>query len=64
MADAMEMMILAFLSPALECEWNITKTQQALITTAVFGGMICSGTIWGRICDKFGRKIVILIFFK
>uniref|UniRef100_A0A914D2S7 Major facilitator superfamily (MFS) profile domain-containing protein n=1 Tax=Acrobeloides nanus TaxID=290746 RepID=A0A914D2S7_9BILA len=61
MADAMEMMILAFLSPALECEWNITKTQQALITTAVFGGMICSGTIWGRICDKFGRKIGLIL---
>uniref|UniRef100_A0A914DIP2 Uncharacterized protein n=1 Tax=Acrobeloides nanus TaxID=290746 RepID=A0A914DIP2_9BILA len=42
MADAMEMMILAFLSPALECEWNITKTQQALITTAVFGSDISS----------------------
>lgn len=58
MADAMEMMILAFLSPSLHCEWNISTTQQALITTTVFGGVLLAGSIWGRICDKFGRKIV------
>uniref|UniRef100_A0A914E8D4 Major facilitator superfamily (MFS) profile domain-containing protein n=1 Tax=Acrobeloides nanus TaxID=290746 RepID=A0A914E8D4_9BILA len=61
MADAMEMMILAFLSPSLHCEWNISKTQQALITTTVFSGILLSGTIWGKICDKFGRKIGLIL---
>uniref|UniRef100_A0A914CPX8 Major facilitator superfamily (MFS) profile domain-containing protein n=1 Tax=Acrobeloides nanus TaxID=290746 RepID=A0A914CPX8_9BILA len=61
MADAMEMMILAFLSPSLQCEWNISKTQQALITTTVFGGILISGTLWGKICDKFGRKLGLIV---
>lgn len=33
MADAMEMMILSILSPALKCEWDLTGWQQALVTT-------------------------------
>ena len=33
MADAMEMMILAILSPALHCEWQLDGWSQALITT-------------------------------
>ena len=33
MADAMELMILAVLSPALECEWGTSKEQEALVTT-------------------------------
>lgn len=33
MADAMEMMILAILSPALHCEWQLQGWQEALITT-------------------------------
>jgi len=33
MADAMEMMILSILSPALKCDWWLESWQQALITT-------------------------------
>jgi hypothetical protein len=33
MADSMEMTILSILSPALHCEWHITRYQQALTTT-------------------------------
>ena len=33
MADSMEMTILSILSPALHCEWHITRYQQALATT-------------------------------
>uniref|UniRef100_A0AC34PUU3 Major facilitator superfamily (MFS) profile domain-containing protein n=1 Tax=Panagrolaimus sp. JU765 TaxID=591449 RepID=A0AC34PUU3_9BILA len=56
MADACEMMILSILSPALYCEWQISTVQQAMITTCVFSGMMLSSTIWGKICDKFGRR--------
>ena len=37
-ADAMEMMILSILSPALHCHWGITQVQQATLTTVVFFG--------------------------
>ncbi|GFS17466.1 synaptic vesicle 2-related protein [Elysia marginata] len=56
MADAMEMMILAILSPALHCEWRLEGWQEAFITTIVFCGMMFSSSIWGSICDKYGRK--------
>lgn len=56
MADSMEMTILSILSPALHCEWNISKYQQALTTTIVFLGMMLSSTFWGNISDRYGRK--------
>jgi len=48
MADAMEMMILAILSPALHCEWQLDKWKQALITTVS--------------CFSYTRSLVIWIF--
>ncbi|CAB3402973.1 unnamed protein product [Caenorhabditis bovis] len=56
MADAMEMMLLSIISPALACEWNITPVQQALVTTCVFSGMMMSSTFWGKFCDRVGRR--------
>lgn len=38
MADAMEMMILSVLAPALHCHWHITQIEQASLTTVVFLG--------------------------
>ncbi|KAK3603262.1 hypothetical protein CHS0354_007593 [Potamilus streckersoni] len=61
MADAMEMMILSILSPALHCDWQIPSWQQALITTVVFCGMMCSSGLWGSFCDKYGRKSELII---
>jgi MFS family permease len=56
MADAMEMMILSILAPALYCEWHISTVEQAMITTCVFSGMMLSSAVWGKICDRFGRR--------
>ncbi|XP_069135340.1 synaptic vesicle 2-related protein-like [Argopecten irradians] len=61
MADAMEMMILAILSPALHCEWQLESWQQALITTIVFCGMFCSSSFWGSVCDKYGRRSELIL---
>jgi MFS family permease len=58
MSDAMEMMILSILSPALLCEWMLTGWQKALITTVSFIGMGISGSIWGKFSDLYGRKKV------
>uniref|UniRef100_A0A0K0G002 Putative transporter (inferred by orthology to a C. elegans protein) n=1 Tax=Strongyloides venezuelensis TaxID=75913 RepID=A0A0K0G002_STRVS len=60
MADSMELMILSIISPALECEWGISSMEQAMITTVVFSGMFLSATIWGKICDRYGRKTGLL----
>ncbi|XGW16221.1 hypothetical protein V3C99_001575 [Haemonchus contortus] len=57
MADAMEMMLLSLLSPAIACEWGVSPVQQALVTTCVFSGMMLSSTFWGKTCDRFGRRV-------
>ncbi|XP_064612185.1 synaptic vesicle 2-related protein-like [Liolophura sinensis] len=61
MADAMEMMILSILSPALHCDWQLPTWKQALITTVVFAGMMVSSGLWGSICDKYGRKAELIM---
>ena len=38
MTDAMEMLILSILGPALVCQWKITDYQEASLTTVVFLG--------------------------
>ena len=61
MADAMEMMILSILAPALHCDWLLNEWQKALITTVVFCGMMLSGAIWGKLCDFYGRKACLIL---
>ncbi|RNA37835.1 synaptic vesicle 2-related [Brachionus plicatilis] len=61
MADAMEMMILSILGPALHCDWLLNEWQKALITTVVFCGMMLSGTMWGKLCDSYGRKACLIL---
>lgn len=57
MADAMEMMLLSILAPQLHCEWRLPSFQVALITSAVFIGMMFSSSLWGNVADKYGRKV-------
>ena len=40
-ADAMEMMLLSFLGPAVRCEWGLTASQEGLITSVVFLARAC-----------------------
>lgn len=61
MADAMELMILSIISPQLRCEWQLFTWQEALITTMVFIGMMLSSSMWGNICDTYGRKVGLIL---
>ncbi|CBY08424.1 unnamed protein product [Oikopleura dioica] len=56
MADAMELMILSIIAPALRCEWKLDSWKEALVSTVVFVGMMCSSAFWGKICDRHGRR--------
>ncbi|GMT22522.1 hypothetical protein PFISCL1PPCAC_13819, partial [Pristionchus fissidentatus] len=60
LAGAMEVMLLSILSPSLECEWSLTPFQQSLSTTFVFAGWMVSSPVWGRVCDKHGRRTGLL----
>mmetsp|Transcript_35713 Transcript_35713/g.60497 ORF Transcript_35713/g.60497 Transcript_35713/m.60497 type:complete len:525 (+) Transcript_35713:97-1671(+) len=54
-ADAMEMMMLSFLGPAVKCEWNVDNAKLSLLTTVVFFGMLFGTYFWGILADRYGR---------
>ncbi|KAJ4844503.1 Organic cation/carnitine transporter 7 [Turnera subulata] len=55
-SEAMEMMILSFIGPAVKIEWSLTSNQESAITTVVFVGMLVGAYSWGAVSDKFGRR--------
>lgn len=55
-SEAMEMMLLSFVGPALKSAWGISSHQQSLITSVVFAGMLVGAYSWGIVSDKHGRR--------
>jgi len=56
-ADAMEVIIIAFVIPAVIREWSLTSGQAGFIGTAIFLGMLAGAWFWGTISDYVGRKM-------
>lgn len=59
--DGMEILLLAFIGPALRCDWHITDAQAASLTMVVFIGMMIGAVLWGAIADVHGRKASLLL---
>ena len=55
MADAMEVMLLSILGPALVCQWKISDYEEASLTTVVFLGK--AAKVWHKIIVS---KIIVL----
>ncbi|KAF9603101.1 hypothetical protein IFM89_033826 [Coptis chinensis] len=55
-AEAMEMMLLSFVGPAVKSEWGLSSRQESMITTAVFVGELIGAYSWGIVSDKHGRR--------
>ncbi|KAH7515230.1 hypothetical protein FEM48_Zijuj10G0004900 [Ziziphus jujuba var. spinosa] len=60
-SEAMEMMLLSFVGPALASSWGLSSNQQALLTTVVFAGMLVGAYSWGIVSDRHGRRKGFLI---
>ncbi len=56
-ADAMEVLLISFVIPAVRKEWNLDATQLGLLATAIFLGMLIGALVWGRASDLVGRKV-------
>lgn len=56
-ADAMEVILIAFVIPAVIREWSLTSAQAGFIGTAIFLGMLAGAWFWGTITDYVGRKL-------
>ncbi|KAH0943805.1 hypothetical protein HID58_003442 [Brassica napus] len=55
-AEAMEMMLLSFVGPAVQSLWNLSAREESLITSVVFAGMLIGAYSWGIVADKHGRR--------
>jgi MFS transporter, putative metabolite:H+ symporter len=56
-ADAMEVLLIAFILPAIGEEWGLSATQKGFLATGIFLGMLLGSFLWGRISDLLGRKL-------
>ncbi|CAL1373886.1 unnamed protein product [Linum trigynum] len=56
LTEAMEMMILSFIGPAVKSVWNLSANQETLISVVVFAGMLIGAYSWGAVSDKLGRR--------
>jgi hypothetical protein len=57
-ADSMEVLLLSFLSVVLRAVWDLSDTQTAALTSAVFVGALAGTLVLGRLGDTLGRKPV------
>eukprot|EP00249_Psilotum_nudum_P021889 c28291_g1_i2 orf=36-1682(-) len=60
-AEAMEMMLLSFVGPAVHREWGLSSTQESIITSVVFLGMMIGAYTWGIVSDLKGRRFGFLV---
>lgn len=61
MADAMQIMLLSFLTRYLQREWGFDETIGSAITSCLFAGAMVGTLILGPAGDKIGRKPILII---
>ncbi|KAL3696732.1 hypothetical protein R1sor_010808 [Riccia sorocarpa] len=59
-ADAAEMILLSFIGPAAQCEWQLSPGEEGAVSSAVFGGVFLGAYAWGLLADMKGRRIAVL----
>lgn len=55
-SEAIEMMLLSFLGPAVQSMWGLSSRKESLLTSVVFAGMLVGAYSWGIVSDKYGRR--------
>jgi len=60
-ADAMQVLLLSFLSEVLRIEWNLDDAETAFITSILFTGAIFGTLTLGPLADRKGRRRVFLL---
>ena len=59
-ADAMEVLLLSFLSVVLQVEWHLTNGQTATLTSSVLLGSVMGCLALGSLGDVYGRRPVFI----
>lgn len=55
-SEAMEMMLLSFVGPAVQSAWDLSPHEESLLTSMVFVGMLFGAYTWGIVSDNYGRR--------
>ncbi|XP_012369673.1 putative transporter SVOPL [Octodon degus] len=61
--EAMEIMLIAVVSPVIRCEWHLENWQVAFVTTMVFFGYMVASVLFGLLADRYGRWKILLLSF-
>ncbi|XP_027908096.1 organic cation/carnitine transporter 7 isoform X2 [Vigna unguiculata] len=59
-SEAMEMMLLSFVGPAVQAAWSLSAHEESLITSVVFVGMLIGAYSWGVVSDRYGRRQIVM----
>uniref|UniRef100_A0A8C4PYF3 SV2 related protein n=1 Tax=Eptatretus burgeri TaxID=7764 RepID=A0A8C4PYF3_EPTBU len=54
-------MTISILGPSMQCEWNLSMWQVAFISSMFFTGQALWSPLWGKLADKYGRKLSIVL---
>ena len=60
MNDAMEVLLLTFLSACAGAEFDLNETDIATLVSIVFVGEVLGTILWGPIADVYGRRVAYL----
>ncbi|WCJ34857.1 Synaptic vesicle 2-related protein [Euphorbia peplus] len=55
-SEAMEIMILSFVGPAVKFQWGLSSSQESLLSSVVFAGILVGAYTWGLVSDSYGRR--------
>jgi len=55
-----EALVLSFLMPVLQSEWNLTPIQQSMLGSSTFVGFFIGCLLSGQLADRFGRRCPLL----
>ncbi|PWA41407.1 General substrate transporter [Artemisia annua] len=55
-AEAMEITLLSCVGRAIQPEWGLSSSEESLISTVAFFGMLVGAYLWGAVLDSYGRK--------
>lgn len=61
MGDAMEIMLVSYLSPVVAKLWGLSSTEEATLVAIVFAGELLGAFGWGLVGDRYGRRTCFLL---
>ena len=55
-AEAAELMLISFVGPEVKSKWGLSSSEESLLSTFVFAGMLVGAYSWGLVSDNYGRR--------